>query len=179
MQTSIRVESIEQKIFLIRGEKVMLDTDLAQLYEVTTKRLNEQVKRNFSRFPEDFMFQLTHDELIKINLRSQNATSNRGGRRYLPYAFTEQGIAMLSTVLNSERAIQVNIAIMRAFVKLRQVLAAHKELADRLNELEHRMDKKDNEIIALFEAIRQLMALPVGQAGLPPEKEKPFVGFHP
>ena len=107
MQTSIQAESIEQKIFLIRGEKVMLDADLAQLYEVTTKRLNEQVKRNFSRFPEDFMFQLTHDELIKINLRSHFATSKRGGRRYLPYAFTEQGIAMLSTVLNSERAFKL------------------------------------------------------------------------
>ena len=175
MKTVIKVEMIEQKIYLVRGRKVMFDSDLAKLYEVETKYLTRQVRRNIRRFPTDFMFRMTAEEY----LRCQNVTSKRGGRRYLPYVFTELGIAMLSTVLNSERAIEVNMAIMRVFVKLREVLAQHKELVDRLKELENRMDKKDQEILSIFEAIRQLMALPVGQAGLPPEKEKPFVGFHP
>jgi hypothetical protein len=147
----------------------MLDSDLAELYGVTTKRLNEQVRRNLPRFPEDFMFQLTESETYL--LRSQFATSKkgRGGRRYLPYAFTEQGVAMLSSVLNSERAIKVNIEIMRAFVRLRQILASNKELAKRLNELEK---KFDTQFKIVFDAIRQLMA--------PPESESPKrrIGFH-
>ena len=147
----------------------MLDKDLAELYEVSTKRLNEQVRRNISRFPADFMFQLTKDE--SSSLRSQFVTLKRGGhRKYLPYVFTEQGVAMLSSVINSERAIQVNIAIMRAFVKLRQILSTNKELAGKLKELEHKVEKHDTEIHAIFEAIRQLMA--------PPDKPKRRIGFH-
>ena len=159
-------ERIERSILLIRGYKVMLDSDLAGLYGVTTKRLNEQVRRNLSRFPEDFLFQLTESETHL--LRSQFATSKkgRGGRRYPPYAFTEQGVAMLSSVLNSERAIKVNIEIMRAFVRLRQILASNKELAKRLDELEK---KYDAQFRVVFEAIRELMK--------PPETKKRPIGF--
>ena len=150
-------EHIEQSILLIRGHKVLLDAHLADLYGVTTKRLNEQVRRNRSRFPGDFMFQLTKEEVE--SLRSQIATSNqgRGGRRYAPYAFTEQGVAMLSTVLNGERAIRVNIEIMRAFVRLRRILASNAQLARRLDALEN---KYDVQFKAVFDAIRQLMAQP-------------------
>lgn len=138
----IPAERIEKRIFLIRGQKVMLDSDLAKLYEVPTRRLNEQVKRNPKRFPPDFMLQLTPKEAE--SLRSHFATSNpgRGGRRYLPYAFTEQGIAMLSSVLTSERAILVNVEIMRAFVRLRHILATHKDLARKLEELEMKYDEQ-------------------------------------
>jgi phage regulator Rha-like protein len=170
MGDGICVEIIEQKIFMIRGHRVMLDKDLAELYGVSVKRLNEQVKRNTRRFPTDFMFLLTRQEVM--NLRSQIATSSWGGRRYFPYAFTEQGVAMLSSVLNSERAIEVNIAIMRAFVRLRQILSTDKELAYKLKELEHKIEKHDEDIQAIFDAIRKLMALP-------PVKPKPLIGFHP
>ena len=149
-------ERIENKILFIRGEKVMIDRDLAELYKVPTGRLNEQVKRNISRFPGDFMFQLRQKE-FKI-LKSQFAISSWGGIRKLPYVFTEQGVAMLSSVLHSERAVQVNIAIMRAFVKLRQILSTHKEFAHKLEQLERKIEKHDEEIHAIFEAIRQLMA---------------------
>ncbi|OIN97129.1 DNA-binding protein [Candidatus Desantisbacteria bacterium CG1_02_38_46] len=171
MKELVLQERIERKILLIRGYKVMLDSDLAQLYGVTTKRLNEQVRRNIKRFPDDFMFQLTKKEYD--SLRSHFATSKerRGGRRYLPYSFTEQGVAMLSSVLNSERAIQVNIAIMRVFVKIRKILSTHKELAYKLSQLERKIEKHDEEIQAIFEAIRQLM--------IPPEKSKRQIGFHP
>lgn len=150
----ISVEKVERKIFLIRGQKVMLDSDLAELYEVETKILIQAVKRNIQRFPVDFMFQLENQELMR--LRSQFVTSNkgRGGRRYLPYTFTEQGIAMLSSVLNSERAIQVNIEIMRAFVKLKRILSSHKELAKKLESLEK---KYDGQFKIVFDAIRALM----------------------
>jgi hypothetical protein len=159
-------ERIERSILLIRGQKVLLDVDLAALYGVTTKRLNEQVRRNRARFPEDFMLQLTAEEVA--SLRSQFATSKkgRGGRRYAPYAFTEQGIAMLSTVLNSERAILVNIEIMRAFVRLRQMLASNAQLARKLADLEK---KYDAQFKVVFDAIRQLMA--------PPEVKKRKIGF--
>jgi phage regulator Rha-like protein len=169
MKALIPVERIEQRIFVIRRQKVMLDSHLALLYGVPTKRLNEQVRRNISRFPDDFMFQLTEDEYEL--LRSQNATSKSGsgGRRYLPFAFTEQGVAMLSTVLNSERAIQVNIVIMRAFVKLREILSTHRDLAQKLEELERKYETHDKQIKSIFEAIRQLM--------LPPEKPKRQIGF--
>jgi len=135
---------------LIRGHKVLLDVHLAALYGVTTKRLNEQVRRNRSRFPEDFMFQLTSEEAA--SLRSQFATSNkgRGDRRYAPYVFTEQGVAMLSTVLNSERAIQVNIEIMRAFVQLRRMLASNAQMARKLVDLE---SKYDAQFKVVFDAI--------------------------
>jgi phage regulator Rha-like protein len=165
---SIPESVIEQKIYLIRGQRVMLDKDLANLYQVPTKRLNEQVKRNNRRFPKDFAFLLTQQEVAI--LRSQFATSRWGGQRYFPYAFTEQGVAMLSSVLNSEKAIEVNIAIMRAFVKLRQILSTNKELAQKLKELEQRLEKHDTEIHAIFEAIRQLMT--------PPDKPKRKIGFH-
>ncbi len=167
---TVAQEVIEQKIYLIRGQRVMLDKDLANLYQVPTKRLNEQVKRNKRRFPKDFAFLLTQQETAI--LRSQFATSRWGGQRYLPYAFTEQGVAMLSSVINSERAIQVNIAIMRAFVKLRQILSANKELAAKLKELEQRIENHDTEIHAIFEAIRQLMTPP-------PNMPKRRIGFHP
>src|SRR5205807_6173053 len=148
----------------------MLDRDLAKLYEVPTKRLNEQVRRNLRRFPEDFMFQLTREEADA--LRSQFATSkpNRGGRRYRPYAFTEQGVAMLSSVLNSDRAIEVNIVIMRAFVRLREILATHKDLAQTLEELEAKLGVHDEKFHLVFRAIRRLMA---------PRKprKKRYIGF--
>ena len=160
---------IERKIYLIRGQKVMLDKDLATLYAVPTKRLNEQVKRNIERFPEDFMFRLTIEEAGSS--RSQFATLKKGQNiKYLPYAFTEQGVAMLSTVLNSKRAIQVNIAIMRAFVKLREILSTHKELSHKLSQLERKIEKHDGEIQGIFEAIRQLMT--------PSKKSKRRIGFH-
>lgn len=151
----ISVEKVESKIFFIRGQKVMLDSDLAELYEVETKNLIQAVKRNIQRFPVDFMFQLENQELI--SLRSQIVISNkgRGGRRYLPFAFTEQGISMLSSVLNSERAIHVNIEIMRAFVKLRQILSGNKDLARKLESLEK---KYDSQFKVVFDAIRALMA---------------------
>jgi hypothetical protein len=168
-QLPIPVERIEKAILLVRGHKVMLDRDLAELYGVTTKRLNEQVRRNISRFPADFMFQLDAQEASA--LRSQIATSKegRGGRRYLPYVFSEQGVAMLSSVLNSERAIQVNIAIMRVFVRLREMMATHKELAFKLIELEERLEGHDEQIQNIFEAIRQLMT--------PPEPTRKKIGF--
>lgn len=154
---AVLVASIERRIYIIRGQKVMLDADLAELYRVPTSRLNEQMKRNRNRFPADFMFQLKPSEAE--SLRSQNAISKRrGGRRTLPYAFTEQGVAMLSSVLNSERAVQVNIAIMRAFVKLREVIATHKELAHKIEELESKFQQHDEQIRAVFDAIRELLA---------------------
>ena len=170
MKTLIPVEVIEKKIYLIRGHKVMLDNDLAELYGVPTKRLNEQVKRNVTRFPADFMFQLTAEEAT--SLRSQFATlkQRRGQhRKYLPFVFTEQGVAMLSSVLNSERAIQVNIAIMRAFVKLRELLLTHKELAHKFAELERKIEKHYGEIKVIFDAIRKLVTSP--------EKPEKKIGF--
>jgi hypothetical protein len=153
----ISSEQIEKAIYLIRDEKVMLDRDLALLYGVQTKILNRAVKRNLARFPMDFMFQLTEDEAEALRFQIGTSNKGRGGRRYLPYVFTEQGVAMLSTVLNSERAIVVNIEIMRAFVKLRQLLASNTDLARRLDELESRYDKQFK---IVFVAIRQLMAKP-------------------
>ncbi len=140
MTLPVLSQQVEQNILLIRGHRVMLDADLAKLYGVSTKRLNEQVQRNKKRFPSDFMFQLTPEEVER--LRSQIATSKigSGGRRYRPYALTEQGVAMLSSVLHSERAIQVNIAIMRAFVQLREMISSNKGLARRLNELEKKYE---------------------------------------
>ena len=166
----VPVERIESLILLMRGHKVMLDSDLAELYGVTTKRLNEQVKRNQERFPGDFMFQLTTEETNA--LRSQTATSKRerGGRRYRPYAFTEHGAIMAASVLNSHRAIEVSVYVVRAFVKLREMLRTRKELARKLAELEKRIEGHDEEIVAPFEAIRQLME--------PPEKPSKRIGFH-
>lgn len=159
-------ERIESRILLLRGHKVMLDSDLADLYQVSTKRLNEQVRRNRERFPEDFMFQLTPEETAA--LKSQFATSNRGrgGRRYPPYAFTEQGVAMLSSVLRSRRAVLVNVEIMRTFVRLRRLLADHADLQQQLDQLERKYDAKFR---IVFDAIRELM--------IPPRKERKQIGF--
>jgi hypothetical protein len=152
----IPIEQIERSIFVIRGQKVMLDADLAKLYGVETKNLNLAVRRNRDRFPEDFMFQLTEEEFAALRL--QSATSKgRGGRRYLPYAFTEHGVAMLSSVLTCKRAVQVNIAIMRAFAKIRELLSTHQGLARRLDELEQRYDARFR---VVFDAIRKLTAPP-------------------
>ncbi|MDD5436383.1 MAG: ORF6N domain-containing protein [Candidatus Omnitrophica bacterium] len=169
MSNLIPQEVIENKIYLIRGQKVMLDSDLAKLYRVGTRDLNKAVTRNLDRFPKDFMLQLTKEEAQ--NLMFQFGTSSWGGVRKLPRVFTEQGVAMLSTVLRSKRAIHVNISIMRAFVKLRQILSTHKELAHKLSELERKIEKHDEDICAIFEAIRQLMAPP-------PQPPKRRIGFH-
>jgi tetrahydromethanopterin S-methyltransferase subunit G len=153
------IELIEQKIYLIRGQKVMLSSDIALLYGVEVRALTQAVRRNIGRFPEDFMFQLSTEE--NQNLKSQNVISSWGGaRRAAPYAFTEQGIAMLSSILNSKRAIQVNIAIMRVFVKLRDMVSMHKEIIKKLDELEKKVGKHDSQIIAIFGAIKQMMIKP-------------------
>jgi hypothetical protein len=186
----IPIKRVAQNIRYVRGQKVILDFDLAALYGVTTKALNQAVKRNATRFPADFMFQLTSEEAR--SLRSQFVTTNRQvverevsgpnwsqfvtssskhrGATYRPYAFTEQGVAMLSSVLNSERAVKVNIAIMRAFVKLRETLETNREFARKFSELEKRIGKHDQEIAAIIEAIRQLMT--------PPETPRREIGFH-
>jgi hypothetical protein len=174
---------ITQSIHFLRGQKVMLDSDLAVLYGVTTAALNQAVRRNQARFPADFMFQLTAGE--EEDLRCQIGISNtaarlvsqfviskpgRGGRRHQPYAFSEQGVAMLSSVLKGERAVKVNITIMRAFVKLRETLETNRELAQKFSGVEKRVGKHDVEISAIIDAIRQLMA--------PPEKPRREIGFH-
>lgn len=163
-------ERIAHSILLLRGQKVLLDADLAELYGVPTKVLVQAVKRNLERFPVDFMFQLSEVEFAA--LRSQTVTSNagRGGRRYAPYVFTEQGVAMLSSVLSSPQAIAVNIEVMRAFVRLREVLAGNKELAAKLGELERKLKGHDQAIAGILDAIRQLMAPP------PAPKKRP-IGF--
>ena len=153
-------EKIGSRIYLVRGHKVMLSTDLAELYGVEPRALVQAVKRNQERFPEDFMFQLNKAEFA--NLKSQIVTSSWGGlRRATPYGFTEQGVAMLSSVLRSRRAVQVNITIMRAFVHLRAMVEANKALANKLAELEQKVASHDGHIRSLFEAIRQLMSQPV------------------
>ena len=153
---------IESRILLVRGQKVILDSDLAELYGVATKALNQAVKRNQQRFPEDFMFRLTLEEGRHLDsLRSHSVTLKRGQyRKYAPYVFTELGIAMLSSVLTSERAILANIAIMRTFVRLRQLLATHEELAQRLEHLEWRQGEQAGQIQIVFEAIQQLIEAP-------------------
>lgn len=169
MGNMMSVEVIASRILEIRGKKVMLDMDLAVLYGVVTKVLNQAVKRNLKRFPEDFMFRLTEIEKAEVVTICDHLKSLKFSPQ-LPYAFTEQGVAMLSSILNSSRAIMVNIQIMRAFVKLKSILLTHKELANKLNDLEHRVSKHDADIQAIFEAIRQLMA--------PPEKPRRMIGFH-
>jgi len=149
---------VESRIFVLRGQKVILDSDLAELYGVPVKRLNEQVKRNQERFPPDFMFQLSAEELS--SLRSQNATSKRGGRRYLPYAFTEHGAIMAATVLNSDRAVEMSVFVVRAFVRLREMLSTNQQLSGKIDELERRLDTHDASIQELIEAIRELMEPP-------------------
>jgi len=174
MKALIPGEIIERKIFLLHGQKVMLSPHLARLYGVGAKVLMQAVKRNIERFPHDFMFQLTLKETQ--SLRSQIVTLNNGAlkrgkhSKYFPYAFTEQGVAMLSSVLRSKKAVQVNIVIMRAFVKLRQMLSSHKELAHKLESLETRIEKHEADIRDIFEAIHQLTATP--------ETPKRKIGFH-
>ena len=169
-QTSlIQPEQIEQVILLIRGQRVMLDRDLAALYGVTTGNLNKAVERNAERFPPDFMFQLTADEAEA--LRFQFGSLKRGQHfKYLPQVFTQEGVAMLSSVLRSPRAVQVNIAIMRVFVRLRATLALHKELAHKLAELERKIEGHDTSIRTLFDAIRELAA--------PPATPRREIGYH-
>ena len=166
----IPLERIQNFIFLIRGEKVMLDSHLAELYGVDTGTLNRAAKRNDDRFPEDFMFQLTEDEVESLRCQIGISNVGRGGRRYLPYVFTEQGVAMLSSVLRSERAVQVNVAIMRAFVSLRRMLATNDNLSRKLAELERRLEGHDQGIKSLFDAIRELMT--------PPDSPRREIGFH-
>lgn len=156
----VPAERIERAILLIRGQKVMLDSDLAELYGVETRALIQAVKRNSERFPEDFVFQLTSEEVGILRSQSVMSSMGHGGRRSSPYAFTEQGVAMLSSVLRSRRAIEVNIAIMRAFVRLREILATNKDLAAKLDELERKLGEHDEHFQVVFEAIRQLMAPP-------------------
>lgn len=163
----IPLERIEKFILLVRGERVMLDSDLAELYEVETKVLNRAVKRNLKRFPADFMFQMDSDEDARLRFHF-GTSKTRGGRRYRPYVFTEQGVAMLSSVLSSDRAINVNIEIMRAFLRLRQMVTSNTELANRLNHLEK---KYDNQFKMVFDAIRQLMT--------PPTSKPKQIGFRP
>jgi len=164
--TLIPPERIESAILLLRGQKVMIDADLAALYAVETGQLVRAVKRNIDRFPRDFAFQLTQNEFT--NLKCQiGISSSWGGRRTPPWAFTEQGVAMLSSVLRSKRAVQVNIEIMRAFVRLRELLATHADLARRLDELEKKYDKQ---FAVVFDAIRQLM--------VPPKEQKREIGYH-
>ena len=164
------LETVESKIYLIRGHKVMLDRDLAALYGVPTRVLNQAVRRKRNRFPDDFMFTLTNKE--ETALRSQIVISNmgRGGRRYLPMVFTEQGVAMLSSVLNSERAIEVNIVIMRVFARLKELLIHRNDLAEKMKELEDRVGAHDVQIVAIFDAINRLVN---------PRKRRKSIGFRP
>jgi ORF6N domain-containing protein len=184
----IPIQRIAQRIVSLRGQRVLLDFDLAALYDVETRILNQAVKRNARRFPSDFMFQLSCEEIEMVSQlvipsaqgpaekeassSSQfvMSSSKYRGKRYRPYAFTEEGVAMLSSVLKSDRAVKVNIAIMRAFVRLRQALETNRELAKKFAELEKRVGKHDHEIAAIIDAIRQLMA--------PPEKPRREIGFH-
>jgi hypothetical protein len=181
MKLALKTENLAQLVFFLRGEKVMLDVDLAKLYSVSTKALNQAFRRNKRRFPCDFAFQLSKEEFdhlrsqivttstVQVNLKSQIVTSSlHGGRRYRPYAFTEQGVAMLSSVLRSKRAVEVNIAIMRTFVQLRRLMDTNRDLARKIEALEKKYDEQFAEV---FAAIKELVAPP-----LPPQRQ---IGFHP
>ncbi len=165
----VSAELIERRIYILRGSKVMLDSDLAALYQVLTKNLNLAVRRNVDRFPGDFMFQLTAEETESLRLQTATSNAKRGGRRYLPFAFTEQGVAMLASVLSSKRAIEVNIAIMRAFVKLREIFATHKDVARKLEEIERTQKEHGAHINSICMAIQELIKLP--------DKPKRRIGF--
>jgi hypothetical protein len=173
-----QIANVESAIYLIRGQRVMLDSDLATIYQVTTKRLNEQLRRNKARFPKDFAFQLVAEEFTNLrsqiatsSLRSQITTSKRGGRRHLPWAFTEHGAIMLASVLSSDVAVQASVRVVRAFVRLREMVAANVQLAAKLADLEHRLDSHDEAIVDLFAALKRLLE--------PPErKKKREIGFH-
>lgn len=166
----VLVEIIQNKIYLIRGQKVMLDRDLAQLYGVATAQLTRQVRRNIERFPNDFLIELTREEFN--NLMSQFGTSSWGGSRKLPMAFTEQGVAMLSGVLHSSKAIQANIQIMRVFTKLREMMISHKDLARKIEDMERQLGDQDKKFVMVFDAIRQLL-----KAKKEPSKSKGSLGF--
>ena len=161
-------EKVEGAIIFMRGEKVILDSDLARLYGVSTARLNQQVSRNIDRFPRDFMFRLTDEEFKSLMLQNATSKRGRGGRRKLPYAFTEHGALMAANILNSERAVQASVQVVRAFVKLRQMLASNAELARKLLELE---SKYDHQFKIVFDAIRELM--------IPPSAKTKPIGFRP
>jgi len=175
----VPVEAIQRRILLLRGQKVMLDAHLAELYQVTTSALNKAVKRNIDRFPTDFMFQIAGDEFDSLRFHFGISKEGRGGRRYMPYVFTEQGVAMLSSVLNSKRAIAVNIAIMRAFVRMRQILESHKALAERLAALEAKSDRRFR---VVFDILKRLTEPPPEPSPEPqpeaePEPPRRNIGF--
>jgi ORF6N domain len=165
----VPVEVIQHKIYLIRGCKVILDSDLAALYEVPTKRLNEAVRRNLGRFPADFMFQLTAEELETLRSQIATSSSSHGGRRFQPYAFTEHGVAMLSSVLTSKRAVALNILIIRAFVRLREYLSTHQDLARKLEDVERTQQEHGAHIQQIYDCIDRLLE--------PPEPSKRRIGF--
>ena len=167
----VPIETIESQIHIIRGKKVMLDVQLADLYGVETKNLNKAVMRNMERFPSDFMFQLTAQEFDRLRFQIGTSKKGRGGRRYPPYAFTQDGVAMLSSVLNSARAIQVNIQIMRTFTKLRELLVSNEMLRQKIEELEGKFAKHDKQFEAVFEAIKKLLTPPAAEP-------KRRIGFH-
>jgi hypothetical protein len=176
---SVPIEFIERRIFLIRGQKVMLDSDLAELYRVTTGNLNLAVRRNSGRFPEDFIFQVAQEEFDNLRLQFATSSSGYGGRRYLPYAFTELGVAMLSSVLKSERAVQMNIRIMRAFVKVRELLATHKDLARKIEDLA--ATQKDHAVMLVL-VVKDIQALATTvknefQRLKEPRRRKARIGF--
>ena len=166
-----RIRGVSRYILLVRGQKVLLDSDLAVLYGVTTFNLNKAVRRNRDRFPPDFVFNLTRSEYHSLIFQIGISNAGRGGRRHLPFVFTEQGVAMLSSVLRSKRAAVVNISIMRAFIRLRRTLAANKALARKLSKLERRVTAHDGDISSLFDAIRQIIA--------EPKESKRQIGFSP
>jgi hypothetical protein len=163
------VKQTESKIQLIRGQKVILDTDLAVLYGVDVKRLNQQVNRNADRFPADFLFRLSPSEYKNLRLQIATSSSGYGGRRYLPYAFTEHGAIMAATVLNSERAVEMSIFVVRAFVRMREALSPNQKIVAKLGELERRLETHDSDIQQLIEAIRELMT--------PPAPNRRRIGF--
>ena len=163
-------EHVEHRIYLIRGKRVLLDHELARLYRVETKTLNRSVKRNLSRFPDDFMFQLTTEEVLRYQFGTSKKTG-KGGRRYRPYAFTQEGVAMLSGILNSPRAVQANILIMRAFIKLREMVSTNELVRQKIEELERKYEKHDKQFKVVFEALKELIKPPKSTAKKP-------IGFH-
>lgn len=168
LKNDLTIETVVSRIYTVRNQRVMLDSDLAELYGVPTRVFNQAVKRNKERFPADFMFQLTENE--HDSLRSQIVISNqRGGRRYLPYAFTEHGTIMAATILNSQRAIEMSVFVVRAFIQLRDLLSSHKQLSSRLDDLERKLSSHDRDITMIINAIRNLM--------IPPSQKKRQIGF--
>jgi hypothetical protein len=170
MSSLRKIDSVESAIYLIRGQRVMLDSDLAAIYGTTTKRLNERLRRNRERFPTDFAFQLTAQEFKRLMSQIATSKKGRGGRRKLPWVFTEHGAIMLATVLSSKVAIQASLRVVRAFVRLREMVAANAEFADKLKDLERRLDSHDEAIVELFAVLKRLLE--------PEQKPKREIGFH-